>query len=564
MSLTAEATSVFSAVRRAGLLDPLSLAALTSSTAVWGPSIAAAYGAAAVRYPNRIAIVDDHGRLTYSRLDRRTARLAAALRKEGLRRGDAIGVLCRNHRGFVEANLAAAKLGAKPILLNTGLPANQLAEVITRESISVVLADQDLADRVTAHRVTMDRADNATEDVSVFVCDPGADREWSFPELSSRLPLLQMPRPFDSNTPIILTSGTTGAPKGTRRSTDPKASVGLLGFVEAVPYRRGDVTVLPAPLFHAWGFSQMVLSATLAGTIVIREHFDPQNVLNDVEVHGATVLAAVPVMLHRILESDDQTAERDLTSLRVVATSGSALPGDLAIQWMDRFGDTLYNLYGSTEVGQVSVAGPTDLRADPNTAGRPLRGITVRILDDDDNEVPTGTTGQVMIESAARFDGYTDGGGKRMVGALMSSGDRGHLDQDGRLFISGRSDDMIISGGENIFPSNIERQLLSHESISAAAVVGVSDADLGQKVRAVIVRSADGTTATDASVTKSIKAHLKGGLASHEVPREYVYVSELPRNTTGKVLRTKLTGPKRSIPHRTTSPATRQKNGDPS
>ena len=559
MSLTAEAGSIFSAVRRAGLLDPLSVAALTSSTAVWGPSIAAAYGAAAVRYPNRIAIVDDYGRLTYSRLDRRTARLAAALRKEGLRRGDAIGVLCRNHRGFVEANLAAAKLGAKPILLNTGLPANQLAEVIARETISVVLADRDLADRGLS-----DRAESDLEELSVFVCDPSTDREWSFPGLSSRLPLLQMPRPFDNNTPVILTSGTTGAPKGTRRSTDPKASVGLLGFVEAVPYRRGDVTVLPAPLFHAWGFSQMVLSATLAGTIVLREHFDPQCALNDVEVHGATVLAAVPVMLHRILETEDQNAERDLSSLRVVATSGSALPGDLAIQWMDQFGDTLYNLYGSTEVGQVSVAGPTDLRSEPDTAGRPLRGITVRILDDDDNEVNTGVTGQIMIESAARFDGYTDGAGKRMVGELMSSGDRGYIDGSGRLFVSGRTDDMIISGGENVFPSNIERQLLSHASVSAAVVVGVSDADLGQKVRAVIVRSDRQTNGTDASLTKSIKAHLKTGLAGHEVPREYVYVSELPRNTTGKVLRTKLTGPKSSVPNRTTSPATRQKNGDPS
>lgn len=564
MSLTAEVTSVFGAVRRAGLLDPLSLAALTSSTAVWGPSIAAAYGAAAVRYPNRIAIVDDHGRLTYSRLERRTARLAAALRAKGLTRGDTIGVLCRNHRGFVEANLAAAKLGARPILLNTGLPANQLAEVINRESVRVVLADRDLADAVKL---------DAPSDLAVFICDPGADREWSFPGLSSRLPLIQLPRPFDNITPVILTSGTTGAPKGTRRSADPKASVGLLGFVEAVPYRRGDVTVLPAPLFHAWGFSQMVLSATLAGTIVLHRQFDPQAVLNDIEVHGATVLAAVPVMLHRILESEesivsnpaeDNAQDRDLSSLRVVATSGSALPGDLAIRWMDRFGDTLYNLYGSTEVGQVSVAGPTDLRADPDTAGRPLRGITVRILDDKDDEVATGVTGQIMIESAAHFDGYTDGAGKRMVGALMSSGDRGHLDQDGRLFVSGRTDDMIISGGENVFPANIERALLNHQAVSAAAVVGVGDADLGQKVRAVIVRSTDDATPSDAALTKSIKAHLKGGLAAHEVPREYVYVSELPRNTTGKVLRTKLTGPKRSIPNRTTSPATRQRNGDPS
>lgn len=561
MSLKTEAGSVFGAVRRAGLFDPFAIAALTSSTAVWGPSIAASYGAAAVRYPNRIAIVDDYGRLTYSKLDRRSARLAAALRKAGLQRGATLGVLCRNHRGFVETNLAAAKLGVRPILLNTGLPTNQLAEVIIREGISVVIADRDLAQAMPT-----DLAESQTP--SVFVCSPEDDAEWSFPELSSRLPLLQLPRPFDITTPVILTSGTTGAPKGTRRSTDPKASLGILGFVEAVPFERGDVTVLPAPLFHAWGFSQMVLAATLAGTVVLRRRFDPQQVLNDLEVHGATVLAAVPVMLYRILEADsegvapteDPATERDLTSLRVVATSGSALPGDLAIRWMDQFGDNLYNLYGSTEVGQVSVAGPTELRANPETAGRPLRGITVRILDDDDNEVDPGVTGQIMIESAARFDGYTDGAGKRMVGELMSSGDRGHLSADGHLFVNGRTDDMIISGGENIFPANIERSLLAHRSVAAAAVVGVADQDLGQKLRAIIVKTSDDDDLTASSLTRTIKAHLRGELAGHEIPKEYVYVSELPRNATGKVLRTALTGPKRSIPNQQTSPATRRKS----
>lgn len=553
MNLTGQASSVFDAVRRAGLLDPLSVAALTSATAVWGPSIAAAYGAAAVRYPNRIAVVDDHGRLTYTELDRRSARLAAALRKAGLARGDAIGILCRNHRGFVEANLAVAKLGAKPVLLNTGLPAGQLAEVINREAAHLVIADHDLVD-------TLD-CDETAGDLLVVTCDPAANEEWSFPGFSSRRPLLQLPRPFDVVNPVILTSGTTGAPKGTRRSTDPKATVGLLGFVEAIPYQRGDVMVLPAPLFHAWGFSQLTLAATLAGTVVLRDRFDPETVINDIEVHGATVLAAVPVMLHRILASERRLdrlntgdTDRDLTALRVVATSGSALPGDLATRWMDRFGDSLYNLYGSTEVGQVSVAGPTDLRADPDTAGMPLRGITVRILDDNDNEVAAGVTGQIMIESAARFDGYTDGGGKRMVGALMSSGDRGRLDADGRLFVDGRTDDMIISGGENVFPGNIERSLMAHAAVGDAAVVGVADDDLGQRIRAVVVPAVAMSDQPAASLTRTLRAHLKQDLAAHEVPREYVYVTELPRNTTGKVLRTKLAGPKRSVPNRAAAP----------
>ncbi len=533
--------SVFGAIRRAGLLDPTAVAALTTAAALWGPTTAAPYAAAAVRHPNRTAVIDDYGSITYRQLDWRTTRLAGGLRAVGVKRGDALGLLCRNHRAFVECTIAAAKLGARTVFLNTGLPASQLSEVIAREAIGVVIADADLADPLIIPGTTR-----------VLIAAPEADARWSFPDIPRWRPLVQLPRPLGGAEPVVLTSGTTGAPKGTRRSVRPGASIAALGFVEAIPYERGDVFVLPAPLFHAWGLSQMVLAATLAGTIILHRAFDPDQVADDIEVHGATVLAAVPVMLHRMLESAGCDSS-DLSSLRVVATSGSALPGDLALRWMNRHGDTLYNLYGSTEVGQVSVAAPADLRSAPGTAGHALRGIRLRIVDDEHAPVGHNVVGQIVIESAMHFDGYTDGGNKAILDGFMVIGDQGYLDDEGCLFVSGRHDDMIISGGENLFPSNIERSLLAHPAVLEAVVVGPPDRDLGQRVRAVIV--CESATKTDfATLTKSIKDHLRHDLAGFEVPREFVYVADLPRNEAGKVLRRQLIGSIQSIPNKRRDP----------
>lgn len=529
----------FDTARRAGVLDPAALLAAGGAAVWWGPGSAAAYAAAALRTPRRTAIIDDHGSLTYRQLELRATRVAGGLRHLGVERGQPVGLLSRNHRGFVEANLALAKLGARVVYLNPGLPRPQLIEVVDRERIGVVIADRDLADDAElADHPTLQR---------LVVSAPEDDRSWSFPDLPRWRPLVQLPRPTATDDPIVLTSGTTGAPKGTERRPSRATASAALGVLEAIPFRRGDVMVLPAPLFHAWGLSQLLIGATLGSTIVLRRSFDPEQVAADVEAHGATVLSVVPVMLHRLLAADPSF---DMSSLQVVASSGSALPSRLAERWMDRFGPTLYNLYGSTEVGQVSIATPDDLLVDPGTAGRPVRGVDVEIVDDDGSTVPRGDVGRIVVRSGMHFDGYTDGGTKEMVDAHMSIGDLGRIDDAGRLQVLGRSDDMIISGGENLYPANIERALLQHPSVTEAVVVGVADDDLGQKVRAIIVAPEAGPTR---SLVADVKASITDALAPHERPRDYVVVDALPRNASGKVLRRQLTGSRRSIPNRTPS-----------
>ena len=224
-----------------------------------------------------------------------------------------------------------------------------------------------------------------------------------------------------------------------------------------------------------------------------------------------------------------------MSCLKVVGASGSALPGDLANQWMDEFGDNLYNLYGSTEVAWATIATPEDMRAAPGTAGRPPRGTVIRIVDEDDNDVKPGDTGRIFIGNQMAFEGYTGGGGKDHLGDLLSSGDVGHFDEEGRLFIDGRDDEMIVSGGENVFPREVEDLLSDHDGVSEAAAIGVDDEQFGQRLRAFVVKE-DGAEVSE----DELKDHVKSNLARYKVPREVEFLDSLPRNATGKVLKREL------------------------
>ncbi len=330
--------------------------------------------------------------------------------------------------------------------------------------------------------------------------------------------------------PVLLTSGTTGTPKGARRSGRPAGLSSALGVLERIPYRAGDVAVIPTPLFHAWGLAQLTIAAATASTVVLVRRFDVGETLDAVAAERAQVLAVVPVMLQRILADD--TNDRDLSSLRIVACSGSALPAAVATVWMDRFGDNLYNLYGSTEVGQATLATPEDLRAAPGTAGRVIPGTVVEVVDDWGEPVAQGETGLIIVGSDGQFTEYTGGGTKDRIRGLMSSGDVGHFDAEGRLFVTGRADDMIVSGGENVFPLEVEEILLSHPDVVDAMAVGVADDEFGQRLAVFVVLGPGGSVDAD-----GIRSFIAARLARHKVPRDVTFVDELPRNATGKLLR---------------------------
>jgi fatty-acyl-CoA synthase len=298
--------------------------------------------------------------------------------------------------------------------------------------------------------------------------------------------------------------------------------------------RAHERVFVAAPLFHQWGYAHFTLGLLLVSTLVLRRRFDPEVALATIESERATCCPMVPVMCQRILDLPEEVRRRyDTGSLRTVPLSGSALPGDLATSFMDEFGDVVYNLYGSTEVAWAAIAGPDDLRRAPGTAGRPPRGTTLRILDDDGVEVRPGQTGRIFVGNDLLFEGYSGGGSKETIDGLMATGDVGHFDDDGRLFVDGRDDDMIVSGGENVFPQEVEDTLARHDAVREVAVIGVDDEKFGQRLKAFVV--AAGEVSED-----TLKGHVKNNLAGYKVPREIVFVEELPRSEQGKVLKRQL------------------------
>jgi fatty-acyl-CoA synthase len=202
---------------------------------------------------------------------------------------------------------------------------------------------------------------------------------------------------------------------------------------------------------------------------------------------------------------------------------------------LDRFGDVLYNGYASTEVGPGTLATPADLRAAPGTVGRPTPGVKIRILDEEGLELPRGETGRIFVGNPMLFDGYTGGGTKEVIDGLMSTGDVGHFDDAGRLFIDGRDDDMILSGGENVFPQEVEELLVAHDAVADAAVFGVPDEDFGQRLAAFVVLK-PGASPT----IEELQTYVRERLARSKIPREIVFVERIPRTSTGKLQRRKL------------------------
>lgn len=478
----------------------------------YGSGLLGAVAASVARYPDARALVTTDETVSYEALWDRSSTLAAALAEAGATGDSRVGILCRNSPMFGYALLACVKLGADVVLLNTGLGQFQLAETIAGEAVDWVLHDDEFAEMLAVPQAF------GTAELSVLIAGP---------------PLRRIPPPQRQSRLVILTSGTTGRPKGATRPSNSSAAASAAALLGRIPLRARDTFVVPAPFFHAWGLGALLVGWGLAATVVTDPQFDAVRTLHQVERHQASALFAVPTMLQRICCLPPPVlAAADTDSLRAVVSSGSALPGVVATELLDRFGPVLYNVYGSTEIATATVASPVDLRAAPTTAGRPPPGVRVEVLDDAHRPVSAPEHGRIFVGSSARFDGYSDGGGKESARGLLATGDVGHFDAQGRLFVDGRVDDMIVSGGENVYPREVEEVLNEHDRIHEAVVVGVSDDSFGQALKAVVVCAA-GERLDPGELT----AYVAQRLARYKVPRIIEFRDELPRTATGKVLR---------------------------
>jgi fatty-acyl-CoA synthase len=491
--------------------------------------LAGAVTIGAIRNGDRVAMRDERGDVTYKELDERTNALANAWRDKGLKPGDGVAILVRNHRGFLDAVFAAAKCGAKIILLNTSFAGPQIREVADREGTDLLVYDDEYADVLKGVDPRYGRWRAWIDEGSPTDADETLD--WLIASNSTKGP----PRAGKAPKIVILTSGTTGTPKGAPRD-EPK-SLGIIGgLLSKVPFRARETTELAVPLFHALGFASMALGLALGSTLVVRRRFDPEVTLDSIQDNECTALVVVPVMLQRILDlGADKVEQRDLSSLKVIFVSGSAVGPELVKRTLKAFGPVLYNMYGSTEIAYVTIAGPDDLKQEPGSVGKVVRGTVVKILDEDGKEIEQGASGRIFVGNSAQMEGYTGGENKEIIEGLMSSGDVGHFDKDRRLFIDGRDDEMIVSGGENVFPGEVEECLAAHEAVEEVSVIGVDDEKFGQRLKAfVVVRDGKDVSEDD------LKGYVKDNLANYKTPREVVFLDELPRNPTGKVLKREL------------------------
>lgn len=514
------------------LEPPQHIVAMLNDIRTWG-EIGMIPALNARRHPNRVAVIDDEGELTFGELDAAAHAVANELLTMGVRGGDGVAILSRNHRWFLIAQYGAARVGARIIMLNSEFSGPQIKEVSEREGAKVIIYDDEYTAAV-AH------AEPALGKLRALGVNPDSEKpsgstDETLADVIARSNGRPAPKATKHPAIIILTSGTTGTPKGANRAAPPSlAPIG--GVLSHVPFKAGEVTALPAPMFHALGFLHATVAMMLGSTLVLRRRFKPATVFEDVEKHGVTGMVVVPVMLSRMLDHLDQMQPKpNLSSLRIVFVSGSQLGAELASRALKELGPVIYNLYGSTEIAFASIARPKDLSINPSTVGPVVKGITVKIIDDNGNELPTGQVGRIFVRNTFPFKGYTGGGGKEIIDGMLSSGDVGYFDEHGLLYVSGRDDEMIVSGGENVFPAEVEDLISGHPDVIEATALGVEDKEWGARLKAFVVKAEGASLDED-----SIKSYVKEHLARYKVPREVVFLDELPRNPTGKILKREL------------------------
>ena len=497
----------------AGAFDPRTAVGAAGSLP-WllgrGPSLGILSQIHATGRGSQVALIDREGELTWSELESRSNRLAHALEEMELRPGDRVATLLRNGRETVEAIIAGQKRGFEVAPLNTWAKPRELRTIMLiydpkhEEQVREALGGESLSERAV--------------DYEALIADQPDTEPFPFGARGSQRILIH-------------TSGTTGKPKAAARNANARATLAFLQVLAMVPYKQDDVIVCPAPLFHSFGLLTMTIWTVLGATIVLPEKFDPEDSLELVEKHGATAASFVPVMIRRMLSLSDEEREHDLSSLRIVLASGSAMSPDMRKGAMELFGEVLYDLYGSTEAGWVAIATPEDMKEDPETLGKPVPGVEVAVYSEDKKRLDSCEHGTLYIKSDMVFEGYSSGEETEEIDGYLSIGDIGWLDDEGRLYVEGRDDDMVVIGGENVYPAEIEEVIDGMDGVDDVAVLGMEDEEYGEVLAAFVTGSVE---------PDRVKETCDKELASFKVPKVVEIVDDLPRNSTGKVLKKEL------------------------
>lgn len=486
---------------KVNLISPRGFARLLSAFCSEGTNLMALLKFTARKFPNQIAVADENQSITYKDLFKQSQNLAGHLQADfQIETGNKIAFLCRNRAGFVIALCAAARTGARIFLLNPEMTAEQISALAGKHRFDFVFYDAEVESTAEIEAwkdksLTIDEADNLSKkDLQIKI------------------------KPAFSGEIVVLTGGTTGTPKSARR----KPSIfkflnpffALLTTLELDEYQ---TVYIATPVYHGFGISALIIALILGMKMFFLTRFDAGKACELIEKNRIETVTVVPLMLQRMLNFDASKLE----SLQCIISGGAALNPALVAETQTRLGDKLFNLYGTSEAGFSVIAEPADLRRSPETIGRKIIGVKLKILDETEREVSNGQTGKICIKSAWSIESDKN---------WIETGDVGFQDENGFIFLRGRSDEMIVSGGENVYPVELENILAKHPNILQTAVIGIPDEDFGQRLKAFIVLK------ENAKISETeIKKWLETRVARFQMPAKIEFLEELPQTAVGKI-----------------------------
>lgn len=488
-----------------GILTPKGIYHVTTYLLKHGVNTMLLLYLAAHRKGTHVALIDDREEITYKELYNQSNSLAVFLRYEmNIRENQKVAFLCKNHASLIRYIFAASRLGATIYLLNTGMSARQFNELIDIHNFDLLIYDDQFKELITSSGYSNKKLNSNR-------C------------ISEDLPDKHLPKSSISKI-ILLTGGTTGQPKEvTHKPSVTNFLQPFLALIERLKLPSHQTVYIATPIFHGYGIAILLVFFALGKKVVITKQFDVEKACKLIKIHQVEVVTVVPLMLHRLLAANTQA----LSSLRCIASGGAKLSPTIIERTRRSLGEVLYNLYGTSEAGLNIIATPQDLALSTQTIGRPIKGTKIKIVDEEGMELPTGGIGQLCFQNNWSM--------KNRTSNLIQTGDLGYVDEKGLFFLKGRKDEMVISAGQNIFPSEIEHIILSHPFVEDTAVVGMEDEEYGQKLVAFIQLSLNCSLSTP-----ELMEWLRPQIAKFQLPKEVLFVSELPYSSVGKLQKRKL------------------------
>ncbi len=489
----------------------------------------------AMANPDKVALICGERSLTYVELNARARRVANALHKLGVRAGDRVAVMAHNSIELLEIAGGLSKLSAIGVLLNYRLRASEVAYILNDCGAKAALAAPELMEVVEQARASV-----TGETIYIAIGDETPAGWVRYETVLARASAEPPAGAGGLGSTMSYTSGTTGKPKGAYRPSGVPAE-DVIRLIQAFELTSSDVHLLAGPYYHSAPSFFVSLHTLLGATIVVQPKYDAVEALQLIERHKITTTFMAPTLLQRLCDVPEEIFARyNTSSLRAIILGGAPCPHILKVRASKRFGESLWEFYGATETGVVTLLRPEDQLRKPGSCGTVGPAQEIRLLDAEGQEVPVGTAGEMWARNLwlARYYNKPEATASNMRDGFFSVGDIAYRDAEGYYFICDRKIDMIISGGANIYPAEIEAVLTAHPAVADVAVIGIPHAEWGESVQAV-VELRPGASAT----AEEIIAFCAQRLADYKKPRGVAFVDELPRNPAGKLLKTAIRAP---------------------